>query len=455
MADEKTPPVVVEPGTPQNPGVQVAGTVPSAPNGGGEMSHGVIDAETPGFFTTTYDRDVVKFNWASTPINMITRKIGFKKTMSLRYGYWSLAMRESTGVLTEAVTVSADDVADRNNPLLVELKVENAARFDVTDQIVFKGVDGVDDNGTIIHLLPCNARVYEINRPQKKVTVQFFNAAAGTVIPAGTTILILGHALQEGDARVTPHAASPTPTYQHMQKFMTSASVTNEYLEANKEANYGLTDLTEMNNQQFIEEIEKSYVFGIRSLTYDPQTNAPTYTCAGIIQQLLEGGAHKILIPKSKLNDDTIIDSMSEIFTGNTGSTQRYLFDGMEFYTSLLKIKDVRKQINVNEPIRRFEYDWSRIRLSNYTLLQMPYPFLDKFGYSNYGIVLDLKYVERRVFRAMTDDQLDLMAIGVKDAKEIRCCEISSILVKYPQCHALIVITDDEEGSSSAGSSKA
>lgn len=451
MAEQAT----VEVGTQDKPGVQVTGATPKEPNGGAEMSHGIIELETPGFFTTTYDRDVVKFGWASTPINVITRKAGYRKTMSLKYGYWSLSMRESVGKLNldADYTVQSSDVADRAHPDLVEFKVENANRFDPTDQIVFKGINGCDEKGNVIDLLPCNALVTDVNRAQKKATLKFLNAKAGTVIPKDCEILILGHALPEGEARVTPHAASPTATYNYMQKFMTSASVTNEYLEANKEANYGLTDLAEANNQQYIEEIEKSYFFGIRSLTYDSQTNAPTYTCAGIIQQLLEGGAHKILIPKSKLNDDTIIDSMSEIFTGNTGSTQRYLFDGMEFYTSLLKIKDIRKQVNVNEPVRRFEYDWSRIRLSNYSLLQMPYPFLDKFGYSNWGVVLDLKYVERRVFRPMTDDQLDLMAIGVKDAKEIRCLEISSILVKYPQCHAIIVITDDEEeGGSGSGS---
>lgn len=444
----------VEKGTVEQPGVQVTGKIPEAPNGGEEMSHGIIELETPGFFTTTYDRDVVKFGWASTPINVITRKAGYRKTMSLKYGYWSLSMRESVGQLNldSDYTVQAGDVSDRKHPELKEFKVVTAKRFDPTDQIVFKGVDGCDDEGNVITYLPCNALVKEVNRSQNKITVMLLNAKAGTVIPKDCQILILGHALEEGDARVTPHAASPTTTVQYMQKFMTSASVTNEYLEANKEANYGLTDLSEANNQQFIEEIEKSYVFGIRSVTYDATTEHPTYTCAGIIQQMLEGGAHKILIPKSQLNDDTIIDSMSEIFTGNTGSTQRYLFDGTEFYTSLLKIKDIRKQINVNDPVRRFEYDWSRIRLSNYSLLQMPYPFLDKFGYSNYGIVIDLKYLERRVFRPMVDDKLDLMAIGVKDAKELRCLEISSILLKYPACHALIIITDDDAdgGSGSA-----
>lgn len=448
---EENPNVTVETGGQNEPGTHVTGTIPPEPNGGGEMSQGIIDAETPGFFTTTYDRDVVKFNWSSTPINLITRKIGFRKTPSLVYGFWSVGMRESTTKTTAAKTLQASDIEDsEGNPGLVEISVEAATRCDETDEIVFQGVNGCDSKGNIVEFMPMNARVYSTDKVGKKITVQFLNAKEGMTIPSGTTVLILGHAIAEGDARVTPHASAPKPTYQNMQKFMTSASVTNEFLESAKEAKWGLSEITEMNNQQFIEEIEKCYVFGIRSKITDPQDQSVTYTCAGIIQQLLEGGSHIIKIAQKDLSDDTLIDAMSEIFTGNSGSNQRFLFDGSKFYTALLKIKDIYKQVNLNDTVRKFEYDWSRIRLSNFTLLQMPYTFLDKFGYGNYGIVLDMKYVERRVFRAMTDDQLDLMAIGVKDAKEVRCCEISSIAVKYPQCHALIVITDDEEGSASA-----
>ena len=64
------------------------------------------------------------------------------------------------------------------------------------------------------------------------------------------------------------------------------------------------------------------------------------------------------------------------------------------------------------------------------------------FGYGNMGLVIDMKYLERHVFRPMTEDKLDMMAIGVKDSKELRCVEISSMLLKYPQCHAMVLIDE-------------
>lgn len=447
MAESTAPaPETTPVGGEGNPGVQYPGTPSGKPNGGeAAMSHGLIDAEVPGFFTTEYDRSVVKYGWASTPINTITRKIGFRVTKSLRYGYWSLGMRDGITKLTQSITIDSDYNTNRDEPAEVTIHVEKPTALDPTDQITFRGVDGINEKGERIAYLPCNARVLSIDRSAKTATVIFLNVKEGITIDANTTIVVLGHALAEGDARVTPHAASPVPTYQYMQKFMTSASVTNEYLEATKEANYGMADLVEMNNQQFVEDIEKSYIFGIRSCTADAQTHYMTYTCAGIIQQMLEGGAHKIIIQKKGLTEATLQKTLAEIFIGNTGSTQRYLFDGMEFYTSLFDLKGVARELNVNDTTRKFEYEWSRIRLANYTLLQMPHPLLDKYGYSNWAFVLDLKYVERRVFRHMTDDQLDLMKMGQSDSKEVRCMEISSILLKYPKCHALIIIEDDDE----------
>lgn len=441
MAEEN---LSMQPATPENPGVQVGGTIPSAPNGGAEMNFGVVDAEVPGFFTTSFDRNVVKYGWATTPINTITRKIGFRTTKSLKFGYWSLGMRESVAklALSAKYTITASDVANPAKPEVVALKVENVDLFDQTDQITIKGITRPEASKTNPNM-PLNARISKVRRSAKEIDVQFLNGEEGIEIPVDATVIILGHAVAEGDAQVAPHAATPTPTYQYMQKFMSTAAVTNEYLEAQKEANYGMSDLVSMNNQQFVEDIEKSYIWGVRSCTTDPDTNAITWTCAGLIQQMLEGGAHYISIPKSTVSSEAMMTLMTDVFVGNTGSTQRYFLTGSELFKNVMLQKDIAKQVNANDPVQKFEYDWSRIRFGSYSLLQAPHPLFDKFGCGNMGLVLDMKYVERHVFRAMTEDKLDMMKIGVKDSQEIRCVEISSILLKYPQCHAMVLIEDD------------
>lgn len=431
-AEVNTPPA-------ENPGVQVSEQA---------ISEGLIQTEVPGFFTTAWDRDVVKYGWASTPINVITRKLGFRTTKTMTFGYWSLGMRECMLKTTTSITlptIAAAEVA-RNETEEVTIKVDAAKRIDLTDQIMFKGYSGTNSKGEKVPYMPLNARVTKVDRSKGEVSVIFMNGVSGETIAAGTTILVLGHALAEGDARVTPHSANPVGTTQQMQKFMCTASATNIYLEAAKEANYGLADLVEANNQQFVEEIEKTYIWGIRSITTDPQTNERTYTCAGLIQQMLEGGSHVIEIQEDLVSDKTLQDAMTDIFIGNSGSGSRYMLDGIEVFKALLNRSDVTKHQDANDTVTKFEYDWSRIRLQNFNLYQMPHPLLDKLGFSNYALVLDMKYVERRVFRTMKQDTRDLMALGEHDSKEVRCQEISSILLKSPKSHALIIITKAPAG---------
>ena len=92
-------------------GVQYSGTTPNAPNGGAEMSFGIVNADIPDFFTTSYDRNIVKHGWATTPINTITRKIGVKQTKSMYYGYWSLGMREGSDALASEIKFTENNVS--------------------------------------------------------------------------------------------------------------------------------------------------------------------------------------------------------------------------------------------------------------------------------------------------------------------------------------------------------
>ncbi len=478
MAQQVIPPTSVGPsnavdvnsGTPTTPGVDITGSIPAAPNGGGGLDTQVTQSEVPGFLTTIFDKNVVKQAFSTTPINSMTREIGFRNTKSMEFGYWSHGLRETIGTVKTAFSlatveshINASGTAIKNQPSGTTIEVENAKIFDPTDQIMFvgEGLWGLDSTGVAREGMPLNARIMAgiggglggVNKTRNEITVQFLNADKTLTIPAGTEIIILGHALANTDAQTIPHASLPEPKLQYMQKFMTEALVENIFIESQKEANWGMRDIIELNNQEFIEEIEKSYIFSIRSKTTDVNTSLLTYTCAGLIQQMLEGGAHYISIPKSALTDESVIGFLSKIFVGNTGSTQRYMYSGMEFSTSLFSLKSIQRQLNVNDTVRKFEYDFSKLRLFAYTLLHRPHPLLDKYRRSNWAIVLDRKYVERHVFRPMIEDQKDLMDLQLLDAKNVRCCEISSILLKYPQCHAIIVIVDDTNTTPSSSSS--
>lgn len=61
-------------------------------------------------------------------------------------------------------------------------------------------------------------------------------------------------------------------------------------------------------------------------------------------------------------------------------------------------------------------------------------------GLSNLAVVFDRSNIERCVFRSMDEDMLDLDKLAIEDSKVLRCCEISSIVVKQAKSHRIIVL---------------
>ena len=72
-------------------------------------------------------------------------------------------------------------------------------------------------------------------------------------------------------------------------------------------------------------------------------------------------------------------------------------------------------------------------------LLVYNHPLFDEYGFDQCAIVLDPQYVEKRVFRSIDTDQLKLKEAGVFDGRANVITEISSVVLKYPKCHKLVV----------------
>ena len=102
------------------------------------------------------------------------------------------------------------------------------------------------------------------------------------------------------------------------------------------------------------------------------------------------------------------------------------------------------------------------IQFQNCLLDVKTHPIFDELNMTHCGLILDLAFIEKRVFRALKEDVLDLKKAGVFDGDSMVWTEISSICVKYHQCHAFIYDIDEfnplfesDESSSSSSSSSA
>lgn len=408
--------------------------------GEGGLTTDTTRQESPGLLRDPFDREVVKMGFSTAPINTISRSVDYRTIKSMRYNYTSVDLRVMEDAVKTQLQVAAE--SNRNAPARKDLSVNTPGVFDPTDQIMFYGISGFSESGVELPQVNLCARVCEVGTD--KITVQFLNAnPAGVTIPANTPIYILGHAASEIDAKTTPYSALPTKRTQYMQKFMVQSLISNVQMESEKEVSWEKEDIDEMLLQQFIEDIEKTYIFSVKSYTFDSVTKLYTYTTSGIIEQLVEGGGHVIDVERSKLDDAKLIDITSEIFVGNSGSNTRYLYLGSDFANQLFKLPNIVKYQNVNDTVRKFEYDFKRIRLLSYVLLAMSHPLFDKMHMGNYALVIDHQYLQRRVFRSIEETRLKLKETGAYDGESSVWSEISSVVLKYPQCHALIRIVED------------
>ncbi len=403
----------------------------------------------PGLFRDQSDENIVKMGWSQTPINAMMRDMGSRKVNSTVFKHWSVDLRTVDGATgSSAQTVTGKEL-DRTIPTQKDITVADAYIFDESDQIMFVNVDGYKvENGvfSVLSNVKLNAIVTEVKNATT-ITVQFLNGvtdATGTKsisIPANTPIAILGHAAAEEDASTTPWFSLPTPDEQYIQKFMVQSQVSAVFQQSAKEVNWTENDVDEVIVHQLLEDIEKSYLFSVKSYTFNPTEKRYTRTCSGIIEQMMLGGSTVVELDKSNLEFADLLTATNDTFIGNSGSNTRYAYMGCNVAPAIWGIKDITKMVKITD-FRAFNYDFSQLSLMGYNIRFYHHPLFDKMdkagtSYRNWALILDRQYVERRVYRSMEETVLELKKTGTYDGNSRVWCEMSAPVVKYPKAHAL------------------
>lgn len=466
MAEVTVPPATTgtEPGAgtlPQNAGagtdgagIHGNGVFPTAPNGGAGLSDGLTRVIAPGLMRDKSDENIVKMGWSQTPINAMMRDMGSRKVDSTVFKHWSVDSRITDGVTGSTEQTVSGKSLDRNNPKPTDITVADAYVFDAQDQIMFGGLPGYKfSNGTFTKLpnVNLNALVYKV-KDATTITVLFLNGETDAegkknlTIPANTPISILGHAAAEEDASTTPWFSLPTPDEQYIQKFMVQSQVSTVFNDSAKEVNWTENDVDEVIVHQLLEDIEKSYLFSVKSYVYEPTEKRFTRTCSGIIEQMMLGGSTIVELYKGDIEFSDLLRAINETFIGNSGSNTRYGYMGCNVAPAIWGIKDVTKMVKMSE-FRSFNYDFAQLGLMGYNIRFYHHPLLDKVdregkSYRNWALILDRQYIERRVYRSMEETVLELKKTGTYDGNSRVWCEMSAPVVKYPKAHALWIFND-------------
>ncbi len=421
-------------------GIYGNGEFNNSANGSSGLSADLTNVVSPDLFHDEYDRDVVRMGFSPTPLNGMLREGGSVTIKSIKFGFWSIDLRKTQTTLTQTVSALAIAQVARKTPQEVAITVDDPDIFDPTDVIIFDGVPSYESesaSSTRYDFVPLSALVVSRDSSNSTIKVQFLNAKQGQIIPIDTKIYVLGHAAAEEDASTTPWLALPEPTEQFMQKFMAQSLISNVWAESVKEVNWTKQDINSTVLQQLLEDIEKFYWFGVKSYTYNVSKNVHTRTCAGIIQQMIEGGSTIIDFSNAQtFNFSDLLEGIRQTFVGNTGSSKRYMYSGSQVAPAIWGLQDLTEIVSIKE-YKAFNYEFDGISAMGYHLVHVPAPLFDYMGKSNWAVVLDRAYVKRAVYRSLKDVSLELEKTGAYDGESIVWSEISAPILKYPRVHAL------------------
>ena len=381
-------------------------------------------------------KKIVMMKPAATPLDTILRNIGAgTKIDAFKTEYYAV----DTKSLSDTVKTLYTSVGDGD--VTTDLEVNNVHAWKADDTLHIPGVTGRDGLGLVCF-------VASVNISGGTIKIQAINGADGSGATAGKRIVPtiaadlrlvrMGPAKYETDAQTTPYSAVPTKEYNYCQLFMAQVEQSIYQRMHGKEVNWNFNDLEALNIYDMRATIEFSFLHGYRDLFLDEINQQDRYSVGGVeryITKALEygtGGADRTI------DTDTFIGWAKDIFTGNAGSTKRLLFAGNGLVKYLHGADIVSKQLDADKTEVVHGITFNKIVTNFGILLVYHHPLFDISGWNDNGMVLDINNIEKRVFQPMQLQTLDLVKAGTKKADATVISETSTLVLRYPDTHALI-----------------
>ena len=201
-----------------------------------------------------------------------------------------------------------------------------------------------------------------------------------------------------------------------------------------KEVNWDIRDMQALSLFDLRCQMEATSLFGVRSKIYDSQDSDYKYTSGGAIRFITK----KLTYTPGDIDSADFSNWTKNIFVGNAGSDNRYMFIGSDLNEELSNIPYVQKQIDGNSTEEKFGITFTKIETNFGILLVKHHPLFNYYGWSKNAIVLDMNNIRKRVFDPMKVRKLDLMSSGLKKANAFVLEETFGLEFRYPDTHAII-----------------
>lgn len=380
---------------------------------------------------------VTEMRPAATPLDTIMRQI--RKATPIKSWvseYYAVDSRPMYDTVKTAYTKSGD------GHTTTDLNVNNISMWATDDTVMVRGISGSDSLDLVCFVISKNVSAATIKIQPLNGTAGSGTTAGELIIPAtipiNTRLVRLGSCKHELDAQTSPYAILPVKASNYVQRFMAQVEESTYQRIHAKEVDWNFTDYEAQNIYDMKAMMEQSFIFGVKSLFEDKVNNKERYSTGGVIRFITKALEYGLGGTDRTIDNATFVDWTQSIFAGNSGSDTRFLFGGNGLMANLNKVDTVIKQIESKQTFVKWGLTFKEIE-TNFGLLRFyHHPMLDQAGWSDYGIVLDLTYVEKHNFKPLSSRKLDLVSSGQRNADAVVLDETCGLILRYPDCHAII-----------------
>ena len=411
------------------------------PTKGTTVTHGTEGAlETldirkwrPEMINDPVDQALVKIRPSVNQLDTILRYAGTMKTNNFEYEWYSIGTRELFDEADGAATINSN-----GDPMAVKGTVKiagNVEKFDVTDTVLFSGVNGADGK-------PLIGYVYAKDEVAGTLSFtvlesQMTNTSGTYTIPAiadETKIYCLGRAAQELDVKTPAISYIPKPSKGYCQIFMCQIAESTYQSMMDKKVKFDISEVEEQALYEYRRRMEGSFLFGNGGKVYDPTKKSYVYLTNGIVHQITKS----YTINTTNNANEELVALEKKIFTGNSGSNQRVMLAGSGFVEKLSKIQTVEKQLEAGNTEIVMGIKWNRIESNFGTLLLSHHSILDEYGWTNKAIVIDPQFLKKWQIANFERKQYDGKELAIMNGKFTVFSEVCGVSVYNPDAHAIV-----------------
>ena len=418
--------------------------------------------EESGAVEQDLSRDITLFNPDRFPLDTITREYARKKKKAgtQKVGYFQKSTKPFSDKLDGSVSgagtasgapASANTAASGSGEKLhIWVKVLTPSTWRKKDTLVMRdlSITEVVGSGTA---KKHDVVFYVADKADDCLKLVPIGGMLGTgsnakafVVPTFTKDAVLyrlGNAMSEKDMTTEPFAVYPEEFEQHCQNFMAQIEETTFANITEQKVDWDFNDMEIENIYSMRGEMEGSFLFGEK---FEIKAGSDTTLFTGGITRLIDktleyGEGIKDGVVDHTLTKEQYTRWMKDLFTGNNGSKERVLFAGSTLIESISLLRETYKTMQNNTNMETYLGVKCTSIVSDFGTLKIVHnPILDELGWEDRGVAIDLEHLYKKEFVPMTATEIDLKGSGQRNANAKVIQEVSCLILRHPDCHAII-----------------